>query len=217
MKHYLIPMTVAIALPAFGGTPVEPMMDTPPPVTPSLADWFVGGTYGQLPNVDVGSGTELDFDLYSIHVGRMLSNDSGFKSAVYLEIAYAEASENLLIPTGLTALTFTNAEFEESMLPVTLNYAMEGQLFGDLSWYLTAGVGYAWTDGSLKSALGNVSADGGGFVTQASVGLRYYIMENLDVFGGARWIYLGDLDLGNGSFADDDSAIGWEIGLRGHF
>ncbi len=95
---------------------------------------------------------------------------------------------------------------------MTANLKVEHTIYGPVSAYLTGGLGYAWTK---ISAYGDSNRDGG-FYAQASAGLIYNVCERFELFGGARWLYLSDLNMGDTDIQLDDSWA-WEIGACYNF
>jgi opacity protein-like surface antigen len=96
----------------------------------------------------------------------------------------------------------------------------ERNIAGGFGFYVSGGLGYAFTDCSvdISSDIGgeNYSDNDGGFYAQASAGLHYYFTENFALFGGARYLYLESLNLGE-SDIELDSDLGWEVGMRMNF
>lgn len=131
-----------------------------------------------------GEMDQLD-EFYAFQVGRDFSNTL----AAYLEVG--STSED----TSIGDLDF---------IPVTLNLKLEGPIAGGLNWYLTGGIGAAFWD--VSTIYGD--DDGTSFYTQATTGLLYNINQNIEIFGGLRWIYLDEAD------SDD---YGFEGGLRYNF
>lgn len=213
---------------ATAGTP-EPVYSPPPP-EPSLCTWFIGGTYGQLDGVNTSLGNDfagfiddfegfdvddIDLDMYTLHFGRSFANTNGWDFAAYLEVAYLHGD------TDLNATLFdgedfvsASATFDLDIIPVTINFKVERELFGPISAYLTGGVGYAWT----KLDAENIDkVDDGGFYAQASAGLIWNINESFELYGGARWLHLEDLEFGDDFELGLDDSLAWEVGLRYNF
>lgn len=227
--------------------PTQEMVPAPAPTAP-LGGWFVGGSYGQindadniistvggligliggyggignpgglLPDVDDIEIGDLDFDLYSLHVGRKLNDQFlGCDTSVYFEIAYLDGGLNI---------SSYSAQLEEDVslgidldiIPVTVNLKLERQLFGNLSAYASAGLGFAYTEASMSGMGQNMSSDDIEFYSQISFGLTYHVTEKWDVFGGLRWMNLSNMDFGTEiplELVDDQFA--WEFGARYNF
>jgi len=162
--------------------------------------------------------SDVDLNMYSLHFGRVVGNAGGFDLAAYLEVAWMTGDFNATgilrnIPEG-TDLVLFSQKFDIDIVPVTLNFKAEHTLFGPVGAYISGGLGYAWT---------NISGDGydesgGGFFAQAAAGLVWNVSESIDIYGGARWVYLDSLDYGNDSLGFElDDQLGWEIGLRYKF
>ncbi len=218
MKH-ILPLTLALAIPAFGGTTAY-VAPAPAPA-PTLTEWFIGGSYGQLNNVDIVDDVEVDFDLYTLHFGRTLGCFAGFDTAAYLEVGYAEGDIGVEDDIGLTAPFIIDGSLDLEMIPVTLNVSFERNLVGGLGCYITAGAGYAWTKATLDfdSVAGSTEFDesDGGFIAQATAGLVYNFNESCEIFGGIRWMYLDSVDWADGGNFSSNDAFGWEVGLRYNF
>lgn len=219
MKLITLITVSSMPLAVFAGEPA------PAPVAPapSLGGWFVGGTYGMLEadsNVaEVADGPpynlvdpsidDFDFDMFTLHFGRDLGKQVlGCDLAAYVEVGYI---------TGDAALSnynsvLTNVDID--IIPITINLKAERELFAGIKGYLSAGVGYAFTDYS-DGYVGENGSDSG-FYAQAQIGLAYDINEQWEIYGGARWLYLSGLDFGYDGVELDDS-IAYEIGVRYSF
>jgi opacity protein-like surface antigen len=149
--------------------------------------------------------------MYTLHVGRRFDSALyGFNSALYLEVAYLDGDVDFNDPTGFGLLNRLNADI--NIVPVTLNGMMERNIYGGLGLYVGGGLGYAFTDIDA----GNQSDSDGGFYAQLSAGLNYKFTETFEMFAGARWVYLNDLDFGDSTLELDDG-FAWEVGLRFNF
>lgn len=156
---------------------------------------------------------DFEFDMYTLHVGRDLGTQFlGCDLAAYLEVGFITGDAKLTYARGFSSSPFQTARMDMDLIPVTINLKAERLLFGAIKGYITAGVGYAFTD---VSYLGESESDGG-FYAQAQIGLAYDINEQWEIYGGARWIYLNELDFGIDDVKLDDP-IAYEIGLRYHF
>lgn len=165
------------------------------------------GNYGDHYGID-----DFEFEMYSLHIGRDLGTQVlGCDLAAYFEVGYITGDATL-------SRYDSDSDFDGSVgldldiIPITINLKAERMFFAGIKGYISAGVGYAFTQASY---LGEDEKDGG-FYAQASIGLGYDINEQWEIFGGARWLYLSDLDFGYGD-AELDDTIGYEIGLRYNF
>lgn len=164
---------------------------------------------------------DFDFDLFSLHIGRDLGTKFlGCDVAAYLEVAYLTGDATLssylyqsMMPQAVANKGYSSETFDLDIIPVTLNVKLERSIFGALSVYGTAGVGYAFSDASL---LGESERDGG-FYAQASAGLLYNITQQFEVYGGVRWLYLGSVGIADESDLELDNDFAWEVGLRYNF
>lgn len=157
---------------------------------------------------------DFDFDMYTLHVGRDLGTQFlGCDLAAYLEVGYLDGNADMTFrPFQSSTRGLQTAGVDIDIIPITINLKAERAFFAGIKGYISGGIGYAFTDSSF---LGEDESDGG-FYAQASIGLAYDINEQWEIYGGARWLYLSDLDLGLDD-AELDDAVAYEIGLRYSF
>ncbi len=236
MKNVLL-LSMAIAAPVFAGAPSVAPSAAP---SPTLCEWFVGGTFGQLNNVGTNLSTAQlnllagtlvptngtldnarydrpDFNVYTLQVGRSLSNANGWDLAAYMEAGWLDGSMDIkgsgtIAVPGLPAWSATE-RVNIDIIPVTLDFKVEHAIYGPVEAYLTGGAGYAWTK---VSGFGSTTHDGG-FYGQVSAGLIYNVCEEFELFAGARWYYLSHVNLGDTTGELNNEKIGWEIGARYNF
>ena len=124
------------------------------------------------------------------------------------------------------------------IIPITLNYRNEYDLAGELNYYFGLGAGIALVDIKTRFGLSNnngdpavadsVSFDDSTYYVHIFAGLSYDLSESFAVFGGARYIFMGNIDLGNtnlgaagADFTSTDSpidhAVQFELGARFSF
>lgn len=235
MKHILI-ATMALAIPAFGGTTSKEVIAPAP--APCLFTWFAGGSVGYL--------TEFEEPMYNLHVGTDTCwNIGGWNIALFGEIGYTEKSEdyngNRQGPTPVPPNnngSFSLGEVESflsdwanwtgqptgydlDIMPLTLNIKFERPLTGNLNGYFGGGLGMARVDFSADAGgFGSFGDDDWVFTAQLFAGLSYNVTPAFEVYGGARWIYYDDADFSAGGVSgtlemDDDFLI--ELGLRYNF
>lgn len=223
MKYYNLLTALGLAtMNATAGTSAPAYTPPAPTPEPALCEWFIGGTYGQLTDVDSNFDNDigdldiddLDLDMFSLHVGRGITNSNGWDFSAYLEVAYLYGDTNLseVFDDGEDLVTF-ETDVDLDIIPVTLNFKVEHPIFGPVSAYLSGGVGYAWT----KFEAGDYSHDDGGFYAQAAGGLVWNISESFEVYGGARWLHLDDIDVAEDPGLSFDDAVAWEVGVRFNF
>jgi len=225
----------SIAASAFAGVST-PMTTQPPTVEPTLSGWFIAGSFGQL--YDVGKGLDtaafdttnydssrvgkLDFDMYNLQLGYDLAPVSeGFGMAAYLEVSYLTGNVSVSAHPLTTLIPPIDFNIDAQIIPVTANFKVEHVIAGPVSAYLTGGLGYAWTKYSGNDSYSS-SSSGGGFYAQLTAGLIWNINPQWEVFGGARWIYLNDLDgakvgLNNRAEIKLQDSWAWEAGIRFNF
>ncbi len=86
MKTILL-LSLALAIPAFGGTSSKAVIAAAPAPNPCLFTWFAGGSVGYL--------TELEEPMYNLHVGTDTCwSIGGWNVALFAEIGYTEKSED---------------------------------------------------------------------------------------------------------------------------
>ena len=213
----LITAASSVTATAFAG---EPAPMAPAPAPSSCWDgWFAGATYGQFdtePSLDGefdledGEYSDFDFDMFTLHVGRDLDTQFlGCDLAAYFEIGFLMGD---LSYSEFRSNGFDSGSLDLDIIPLTFNIKAERALFAGVKGYITAGIGYAFT----QMDIGPISLGDGGFYAQASIGLAYDITPNWEIFGGARWLYLSSLDFGIPG-AEIDDAVAWEVGLRYNF
>jgi len=161
---------------------------SPPPPTDHLG-WFLGGGVDYL--------LDAEEPYYNGHVGY----DFGNGSSLFLEAGWIgeEEDASFLLPFAA----------DLDIVPITLNYKYEWMFTEKFGLYLGGGVGGANVDVSI----GAFGDDEWVLTAQAFVGLVYNVTPNFEIYGGARYIYLDDIDLGGASFDDlDDVSLG--AGIR---
>jgi opacity protein-like surface antigen len=203
MKTLLL-LPLILALPANAGTSAKEVIAPPP--EPCLTSWFLGGSVGYL--------TEFEEPMYNIHAGVTNScwNLAGWNLSLFGEVGYTSHDENLLI-VGATALY---ANYDLTIVPITLNFKLERPLVGNLNAYFGAGLGAAWVGLDVDSVLGSASEDDWVFTAQVFTGLSYDVTKNFEVYGGARWIYYSDADFAGVDWDMEDDWL-FELGLRFNF
>lgn len=221
---YILFHTALASVSAMAGTEKAVIQPAAAPA-PTLGNWFLGGTYGQLNGVDTddydrvkGPETtgDLDADMVTLQAGRDFDTKFlGCDLAAYLEVGLIDGSADYTsgrfgtgYGEGTGYIPMFAADVDVEVIPFTANVKLERTLVGGLGGYVTAGVGFAMASVELAGA---EIADETGFYAQASAGLLYNITPSFEVFGGARWVHLDSLDVGlNDGFA-------WELGLRYNF
>ncbi len=238
MKHILI-ATMALAIPAFGGTTSKQVIAPAP--APCLFTWFAGGSVGYL--------TEFEEPMYNLHIGTDTCwSIGGWNIALFGEVGYTQKSEDYtgprtgvqypgnLINNGSFSLNevetylnavgahFAPAGYDLDIMPLTMNIKFERALTGNLNAYFGGGLGVARVDFSAYIAggpgAGTFADDDWVFTGQLFAGLSYNVTPAFEVYGGARWIYYSDANFTDGANSgtlemEDDFLI--ELGLRYNF
>ena len=182
-----------------------------PPPSPTLWQWFVGGSIGYL--------DDLDTEMYHLHAGVDLPSQlGGFDQAIFLEVGYANPDQTIAsgyypeYPNGYEGMRVSSIRGEADLIPITLNYKLERALTDSFSMYFGGGIGAAYVD---VDALGS-SDDDWTFYGQVFGGLLYNINEMWEIYGGVRWIYIDDTDVFGVSVDSEDDWLA-EIGVRINF
>ena len=204
MKHKLLLVTVALALPAFAGTPTTTTY-TPAPQA-SLWSWFIGGSAGYLVDAEEG--------YYAGQIGVDTPWEvGGFNIAMYAEVGYTQADNR-------DGARFYNVDTD--VVPVTFNMKFERPLSGNLNGYLGFNLGGASLDIHANpyagAAAGSPTLSDNAWVFTASAfgGLVYNVSPAFEVFGGVRWIYMDDTNIRSVHVELHDDVL-FEGGLRFNF
>lgn len=160
---------------------------------PEVWRFFVGGNGGYLLDNEETYG--------AFHAGMKVGQSGAVNHSVYLEGAYAEFSDSVVIGD------FDFDTKAEAWL-WSVNYQAEVPISGALSWYGGAGLGIGFVNASaeLGTADRRVDEDTTELFLQAKTGLAYDFTSSLEGFGGARFIWLDDFD-----------DVGVELGARVKF
>lgn len=169
-----------------------------PAPAPALWTWFAGGSVGYL--------TDMDSEMYTLHVGTEYHVDDVSSHAIFLEVGYGNPSKSFNDNN-------TKYNVDIDMIPITLNYKYERQLTGNLNWYVGAGAGVMLLDGGSKSD--NTDFSETEFLGQIFGGLVYNVSDDFEVFGGARYMYVSDDNFANRDVYGDDWMF--ELGARWNF
>ncbi|MEN9991541.1 MAG: hypothetical protein RLZZ224_1243 [Verrucomicrobiota bacterium] len=195
MKLQTLIMTTALSATAFAGELNQSSCSN------CWDGWFAGATFGQFTDTDgrvEGQTGDADQNLYALHLGRNLDKQLlGCDLAAYVEV-------------GLLESNFGPVDID--VIPFTFNLKAERELFAGINGYISAGAGYAFS----RVSMGPVTMGDGGIYGQGSIGLSYDINENVEIFGGARYLVLDEVDFGIPA-ADADNNVGYEVGLRYNF
>jgi hypothetical protein len=214
---------LALVTAAQAGTPSMTM--TPAP-SGKLWQWFAGGSAGYL--------THLDQEMYNLQVGAEYrpSGASG-SHALYLQVGFAEDDTSYNYISNIPGDVSERANIDVNIIPITLNYKYEATLAGRLDGYIGLGLGVAVLDGSYdwswsqavpppnNSGEGSESQTDVRFYGEVFAGLAYKVSETFEVFGGARYIFMDDVDQPMGRVfsykAGIDNDLLIELGARVRF
>jgi len=177
--------------------------------------WFAGGSAGVI------DGDDWDEDIYTLHIGkeRKCAGDK-CSQAIYLEVGFTE-SDFTESEGGFSEEPLITTSTDIEIIPITLNYKYECELSDKLNWYAGAGAGIALVDVDIETS---VSGDNGGPTSESDddtafyghifAGLVYNVSDTIEVFGGARYIFMDDV-LGGESLLDEE--VHYELGARYNF
>ncbi|MEN9974828.1 MAG: hypothetical protein RLZZ282_834 [Verrucomicrobiota bacterium] len=238
MKPFLL-LPLVIALPAFAGTSAKEVIA--PPVEPCLVSWFAGGSVGYL--------TELEEPMYNLHAGMSNScwNLAGWNMSLFAEVGYTQKDEDYRGREDYSndgknkVMRYRNSysvdemgqalqevadysghstSYDLDIIPITANVKFERAITGNLNAYFGGGLGMARVGLDLNYER-NYSDSDWVFYSQVFGGLGYNVTPNIEVYGGARWIYMSDADFGDDRGANATLELGsdclLELGARFKF
>ena len=174
--------------------------------------WFAGGSVGVI------DGDDWDEDIYTLHIGkeRKCAGDK-CSQAIYLEVGFTE-SDFTESEGGVSEEPPITTSTDIVIIPITLNYKYECELSHKLNWYAGAGAGIALVDVDFEESSSNGSIsesdDDTAFYGHIFAGLVYNVSDTIEVFGGARYIFMDDV-LGGESLLDEE--VHYELGARYNF
>jgi opacity protein-like surface antigen len=240
-------LLLGLTMPAFAGTPASEVAAPAP--APCAFTWFAGGSVGYLteleePMYNLHLGTDTCWNLGGWDVALFLEigyaqkdddwsgegtwdNDDEEFDSVDMDMDEVNPGdlsgglddlESLL--SDIAEYTPLDTSYDLDIMPITINAKLERQISGNLNGYFGAGIGMALVDLSMEIGDFDFSDDDWVFTGQVFAGLNYNFNENVEVYGGARWIYYDDASLGDGGIGgdlemDDDFLL--ELGARFNF
>lgn len=154
----------------------------------------------------VGAGVDYLFDAETEYYTGRLGYEWGAPQSKYSQSLFVEAGW-LDSEEGFNSL---------EAIPLTVNYEYKRAITRCLNFYVGGGLGVAFTDSTSEVSLKpGVYADDNDtvFLVQAFAGLTYCVTENVELYGGVR--YLWSEDIGETGEGFDDWSIG--AGLRVKF
>ncbi|GAA5120621.1 porin family protein [Luteolibacter yonseiensis] len=200
MKNTIL-LSLLLAMPALAGTTQVINEPPPPTVTNDSWQWFIGGSAGYL--------LDYEEDMYTLRIG---ANSpwvfSGWSVSLFAEGGWTENHD------ALDAVTPPGGDNEIDLVPITLNARFEHLISGGLSAYVGGGLGASYVDAEVSGFGATAEADDWVFTAQVFAGLAYHVNDNVEIFGGARWIYFDDPSFSGVSLDDD---VLFEGGLTFHF
>ncbi|WP_367875224.1 outer membrane protein [Luteolibacter sp. Populi] len=163
---------------------------TPPPSSPSLYTWFVGGSGGYF--------FDNEEEFWTLHFGMKIAESGPITHSLFVEGLYTEWEPTL----GL----------DSEIIPVTLNYKLDYAINDRLSFYAGLGAGAAFIDNQVLG----FSDDSVELTAQAFVGLGFDVTQNFQIYSGARYLWVDDSDFFRGT-VDNGDDVGAELGIRFKF
>ena len=172
----------------------------------NLWQWFTGGSVGYL--------TDLDHGMYNFQVG-MVNRNPGDRTShsIYLQVGYAQDDAHYHYPTYIPGVPppvggpTENASINLHIIPITANYKFEAPITGNLNYYVGLGLGCAvmdytndwnWSQALPPPAINHESGtDSETYIRlygELFGGLSYNISDSFQVFGGARFICMSNVD-----------------------
>jgi len=163
---------------------------TPPPSSPSLWTWFIGGSGGYF--------FDNEEDYWTLHFGMKLAESGPVTHSLYVEGLYTEWESTLGV--------------DSQIIPVTLNYKFDYAFNEKFSFYAGVGAGAAFIDNDVFG----FSDDSVEFTAQVFAGLGYDVTPNFQLYSGLRWLWVDDSNVGGFNVETGDD-VGVELGLRFKF
>lgn len=218
MKHTII-VSLLLSGVAFAGSSAKEVIPPPPVPQPTLWNWFAGASAGYL--ADYGE------EMYHVHFGVDLPYQGPCRHSLFLEAGWTGADDTFLLPitfsdSQLTAVLDTEVE----IVPLTFNYKFERRFGEKFGCYLGAGAGLAFVD--YTGTAGFIGGGGGVartsesdtvFAAQIFGGVVYNVTEQIELYGGARWIYIDETSINAPAVGvdilEDDVLV--EAGFRVNF
>lgn len=157
------------------------------------AQTFVAGA-------DVGYLLDREEAYYTGRFGLQLKASESYAHFLDTEVGYADT---------------TVAGGDGSLLPVTLNYRLQGRTTGAFGYYVGAGAGFARVRADGVSINGSVRLHDSSFAAQGFAGLTYQASPSTTLYAGAKYVWIDDVKLaGSKVEIGDDVALSAGLSLR---
>ena len=230
-----------MSLPVFAGTSAKEVVAPAPAPDPCLFTWFVGGSVGYLtefeePMYTVHVGTDTCWNVGGWNVALFLELGYTEKDDSWSNVPWNPPTSVQIPRPGFNDLKGGSGDLDDledalsanaangwgdtgydlDIMPITLNVKLERPLSGNLNAYFGGGLGMALVDLSVDTGPISSSDDDWVFVGQLFAGLNYNFTPNCEMYGGARWIYFDDANLGGADLELEDDFL-FEIGARYNF
>lgn len=196
---------------------------------PCLWTWFAGGSGGYV--------DDIDNDMWTLHLGKEYKcPGSNSSHAIFLEVGWTSWDEgdsfiddyydNGFTSSSRAPSKKVNVDYDFDIIPITINYKYESQLFNlnRLNWYVGGGLGVAISSIDIDTSDGFSDDDSEtNFYGHLFAGLVYNVSDRFEIFGGARYLYMdGTDDVSVGGMKYDipgvlDDDFFYELGARINF
>lgn len=142
---------------------------------------------------DVGYLLDSEEAYYTGRLGLQLKANESYAHFLEAEVGYTKSTE---------------AGGDASLLPVTLNYRLQGATTGAFSYYVGAGAGFARVRADGVSINGPVRLHDTSFAAQGFAGITYQATPSVALNVGAKYIWIDDAKLaGTPVKVGDDVAL----------
>ncbi len=232
-----------MSLPLLAGTSAKETVAPAAASEPCVFTWFAGGSVGYLteleePMYNLHLGTDTCWNLGGWAVAFFAEIGYAEKSEDwngrdrtapgvlnYIDDDYMKDDIDELdgslddLESALSSIAGSSpwdTGYDLDVMPITLNVKLERSLTGNLNAYFGGGLGMARVGLDVDYGFDDFSDDDWVFTGQVFAGLNYNFNPNFEVYGGARWIYFDDADLGGATLELDDDFL-LEIGARFNF
>ncbi|MGD9419717.1 MAG: outer membrane protein [Verrucomicrobiota bacterium JB025] len=209
---------IALTTSAYAGSP-EYIAPEPTPLN-GLWQWFIGGSAGYL--------TDSEEAMFGIHAGvEFTSSSSPATHSIFLEVGYTQTSDGYRTESieRIVGSRTETVSLDTDIVPITINYQYQRPFSDSLNYYLGAGLGIALLETDISwhwtQAVAPPDNQGGGsesfkesvFYAHIFAGVSYDITDDIELYGGARYIFMDDY---NATLGPDDAPRKHQFGIDGN-